>query len=133
MDKLACGVDCARHPFLGNILTQNGGTAGQQARNYLYSLWRATDEKHAGRQHDLTETEYRDLLRQLAEWEKSNSVVMPPANLGFGHRPPPAKPNADNTAPASFEQLQARTKAARDVTAALVGALTYADLTATKH
>jgi hypothetical protein len=77
MDKLAMGPDCARHPLLGCIIANNGTPPGDQARNYLLSLYEATVHKVAGRAGDLSEDEFRTKLRELEEWEKTNSVQMP--------------------------------------------------------
>lgn len=117
MDKLALGPDCYRHPFIGNICTQNGGPPGQQARNYLAAILKASFHKTAGRQQDLTKTEYDDLLRRLTEWERTNSVFIPPPILGYGRPAPPPAPKPDNT-PAVTKLVPSTDRVARDALAA---------------
>jgi hypothetical protein len=77
-DQLAKGIDCARHPLLGCIIAQNGTSPEVQARNYLLSLRQATFHKASGRPGDLSVEKYQELLAALTEWEKTNSVSMPP-------------------------------------------------------
>jgi hypothetical protein len=55
MDKLAKGVDCARHPLLGCIIANNGTPPGVQARNFLLSLRDATIHQTVGRAGDLSQ------------------------------------------------------------------------------
>jgi hypothetical protein len=79
-DMAVHGVDCVRHPIVGNIVSQTGGTPGEQARNFLKSLYDATRNKIAGRLYrDLSLEEYRAKLRELEAWEAAGGVVnMPP-------------------------------------------------------
>ena len=80
-DMLAKGRDCCRHPLIGNIISQAGGSPGEQARRYLHSLYVATEQGVAGREYNLSLEEYRQKLRELEEWEKTNTVHMPPPTL----------------------------------------------------
>jgi hypothetical protein len=114
MDKLAMGADCAIHPLLGCVIANNGTAPEQQARNYLISVRQTTIHQIAGRAGDLSEAEFRDLLHQLEQWEKTNSVKMPGPIYPAGYRAPPlatAKPNTDNhLSPEVFERLTAPKK-----------------------
>jgi hypothetical protein len=114
MDQLVHGVDCVRHPIItGCIVSQKGGTPGQQARNYLLCLRDATIHQRAGRAGDLSHAEYLDLLRQLEQWEAAGGKVnLPSPILGYGHRSAPAKPNADNKPDAALQNIQDRVRAA---------------------
>ena len=77
MDMLAMGSDCVRHPLVGCIIANNGTPPGDQARSYLLSLYNATVHQVAGRAGDMSEDEFRTKLRELEEWEKTNSVQVP--------------------------------------------------------
>lgn len=80
LDMLTKGVDAARHGLLGCVIAQNGTSPEQQARNYLYSLRRATEQDIAGRDrnNDLAEDEFRHWLARLEKWERTNTVTFPP-------------------------------------------------------
>jgi hypothetical protein len=100
MDCLAHGEDCARHPLIGCIISNNGTPASAQARSYLLSLYHATEQRVAGRGGDFTAVEYREWLRKLEVWEAAGNVVpLPPPIVGhpFTGAPRPA-PRVDHVA-----------------------------------
>jgi hypothetical protein len=76
------GEDCARHPLIGNIVSNNGVPAEQQTRDYLLSLYNATFHKIAGRSGDFTADDLREWSAKLAEWHKTNTVSMPSRIVG---------------------------------------------------
>lgn len=87
MDMLVKGPDACRHGLLGCVIAQNGTPPEQQARNFLYSLRRATIENIAGRDRnlDLNEAEYQHWLARLAKWEQTNTVSFPPRARALDH------------------------------------------------
>jgi len=87
-EMLTAGVDGCRHPlFPGCILSQNGTSPGDQARNFLRSIFEATVQQIAGRKcGDLSETEYLDCFRKLEAWEQAgNTVRFPPRVVSADH------------------------------------------------
>jgi hypothetical protein len=104
------GADATVHPLLGCTIGHGNGTPEQQARNWLWSRRKATMHNIAGRDRtlDLTEAEYRKLLGDLAVWEKTNCVAMPPPILGYGHRPAPPAPAKPESKPDPFLALHLR-------------------------
>lgn len=99
MDMIAKGADCARHPLLGCIIAHGSATPEEQARNYLISLYRATEQGIAGREHDLTLDEYRQKLHELEQWEaRGNFVQMPPPIVDHPFQVPPPGPQPASSA-----------------------------------
>src|SRR5262249_885766 len=104
MDQQALGCDCYRHPLVGNVCAQNGTPAGVQARNFLGSLYHATEHQIAGRPGDMSKAKYLEWLHKLDAWEKAgNQVNMPPVASDAQHPKLPAI-TPQNPTPAEREQ-----------------------------
>jgi hypothetical protein len=74
-DKLSHGPDCAIRPLIGCVIAQNGVAPGVQARNYLWSLRKATIHQTAGRDGDLSEAEYLKLWPDSADSTDSTAAA----------------------------------------------------------
>jgi hypothetical protein len=138
MDQLAAGVDCIRHPLIGNIVSHGNGTPQEQAENFLHSLRLAnqvshvTHETEAERQWRVAkiDAELCEWLARLKKWHKTNTVHMlsplagHPVNVSG---PPPSAPAPPVLTAASqaelktIEKLRAQKRDEEAATAALPG------------